>query len=283
MLDRVRGERTNSPSAMRSVMAVKKTQLSSPRSEGGFMRLFSSVCSHLAHPGTRTILLFALGFLFSGQSLLAAVRTWTGASINDPTPANRNNFWTTAANWSGNAFPVPGDDLVFPTAAFQTASQNTYAPGTSFGKITIESHVMVGATIVLTNGISATGGQITLNGIKIANLQTFTVPGSNSSIVITSPIDTNGQSLRLDVTGTIVFTGLIGGSGEVRRTTTSGSGTAIFAAANTFGTCAVSSGTLLVAGQQPGVPMRVDGNATLAGNGTVGPLLVVPNQPGEVP
>src|SRR3954467_12066947 len=130
---------------MRSVMAVRKTQLLSPRSEGGFMRLFSSVCSHLAHPGTRTILLFALGFLFSGQSLLAAVRTWTGASINDPSPANRNNFWTTAANWSGTGFPAPGDDLVFPTASFQVASQNNYLAGTSFGKITIENHTIIGA------------------------------------------------------------------------------------------------------------------------------------------
>ncbi len=187
------------------------------------MRLFSSVC----FPAKGTIRLFALAFLFDSEPLLAATKTWTGASINDPTPANRNNFWTTAANWSGNALPVPGDDLVFPTASLQAASQNNYAAGTSFGKITIENHTIIGANIVLTNGISATGGLINLNGIKIANLQTFTVSGSTSSLVISSPIDTNGQILRLDNGGTIFFAGAIGNNGEISQLFGS-SGTSVF-------------------------------------------------------
>jgi uncharacterized delta-60 repeat protein len=245
--------------------------------EGTVMRLWSLVGRGKTISGNAVAKLIAVALGLAGEQCLAATRTWTGASINDPTPANRNNFWTTPANWSGNAFPVSGDDLVFPTASFQAASQNNFAAGLSFGKITIESHTIIGASIVLTNGISATGAQIFLNGIKLANLQTFTVPGSSSSIIISSPIDTNGHELRLNVTGTIIFTGAIGNTGTVNQIGSggaggSGTGTSIFTGANTFAGGSVSRGTMLVAGQQPTVPMDVHGSGTLAGNGTVGPI-----------
>jgi uncharacterized delta-60 repeat protein len=241
-------------------------------------------CSSFVGPrgwisGNKAALLIGLAVTLAGSDCLATTRTWTGASINDPSPANRNNFWTTPANWSGNAFPVPGDDLVFPTSAFQAASNNNFSSGLSFGKITIENHSIIGANIVLTNGISATGGLISLNGIKIANLQTFTVPGSSSSVLIASPIDTNGQELRLNITGTIVLTGAIGNTGNVNQLGSggaggSGTGTSVFTGANTFAGCTVSSGTMLVAGQQPTVPVDVHGSGRLAGNGTVGSIFM---------
>src|SRR5262245_40389138 len=52
---------------------------------------------------------------------LAASRSWTGASINNPNPALRNNFWSNSANWGSNVAPVAGDDLVFPTALQATS------------------------------------------------------------------------------------------------------------------------------------------------------------------
>lgn len=224
----------------------------------------------------------ALAALEDAEPLLGATRTWTGASINDPNPANRNNFWTTAANWSGNAFPVPGDDMVFPNSALQAASQNTFAPGTTFGKITIGSHTILGANITLTGGIDATGGNISLNGIKVGGLQTFTVIGSASTVLIASPIDTNGQILRVDNDGTLVFSGVIGGNGEVTALVGS-SGTTIMTGSNTFAALGVLDGRLLIAGSQPNTITRVQSRGTLVGAGTVGRLELFPSLSGFKP
>src|SRR3954470_10843769 len=236
----------------------------------------------LVHPRQLTLFLFALPFLLSAGPLLATTRTWSGASINDPNPSNRNNFWTTAANWAGNVSPLPGDDLVFPTGSPQTASLNTFAAGTSFGKITIGTHVLTGSSIVLTAGLDATGGTIALGGIKIANQQIFTVSNANSSVVITSPIDTNGQTLLVDDTGTIVFAGPVSGSGNLLKRHI-GTGTAVLAGANTVSACASFGGTLVVAGSQPNTFTRVQIDGVLAGNGTTGAVEVLASATGFIP
>src|ERR1044072_1755084 len=106
------------------------TEPSRPHMEGTAMGLLSLVARRKAISGNAAAKLIAVGVGLAGEDCLATTRTWTGGSINDPTPANRNNFWTTPANWSGNAFPVPGDDLGVPTASLQAASKKTYAPGT---------------------------------------------------------------------------------------------------------------------------------------------------------
>ena len=225
--------------------------------------------------GNKLARLIGLAVTLAGSDCLAATRTWTGASINDPTPANRNNFWTTAANWSGNAIPVPGDDLVFPTASLQAASQNTYGPGTSFGKITIGTHSIAGANITLTGGISATAGVTALNGIKLANLQDIIV-AAGATHVISSPIDTNGQLLRVQNSGTLLITGALGGSGNLSNFL--GDGLTVLTAANTLSACnALGTGTLAVTGSQPNTSINVQQGGTLAGVGSVGTISVVPN------
>ena len=71
------------------------------------------------------ILLFML--FFAGKSL-AATRTWDGGA--------GTLVWTTAANWSGDAIPVAGDDVVFNTAGTYTI---TGVPTLSLNSLTITS------------------------------------------------------------------------------------------------------------------------------------------------
>src|SRR4051812_25060522 len=151
----------------------------------------------LVHPRQLTLFLFALQFLVSGGPLLATTRTWSGASISDPNPSNRNNFWTTAANWVGNVSPLPGDDLVFPTGSPQTASLNTFMAGTSFGKITIGTHVLTGSSIALTAGLDATGGAIALGGDKNCKQQVLSLYKAKSFFRLTHPLATKGPTLPL--------------------------------------------------------------------------------------
>ncbi|MGH9881070.1 MAG: hypothetical protein ACRD6N_06500, partial [Pyrinomonadaceae bacterium] len=78
----------------------------------------------------------AVSLSWSVWIALAANRTWTGNSINNPNPALRDNFWTTAENWSGNIAPSANDDLIFSSSA-QPGSVNTFANGTTFNSISI--------------------------------------------------------------------------------------------------------------------------------------------------
>jgi autotransporter-associated beta strand protein len=58
--------------------------------------------------------------LAASHPVIAASRTWTGLG--------GDLKWTTAANWAGNASPVPGDFLVFP----QGSGENDFPPFTAF-------------------------------------------------------------------------------------------------------------------------------------------------------
>ena len=119
-----------------------------------------------------------------------------------------------------------------------------------------------------------------MNSIKIANLQTFTVsPGV--TLLISSPIDTNGQTLRLNNEGTLVLAGIISGSGRVRN---QGGGDTIVAANNVVPFMdLLGTGSLAVAGSQPGTAMSVGNGDMLAGTGTVGPITVRPSGSGRSP
>lgn len=100
------------------------------------MRFSSLVGPRRGISGNKIARLIGLALTLAGaDDCFAVTRTWTGASINDPTPANRTNFWTTAANWSGNTIPAPGHDLVFPTSSFQAVSQNTFVTEPPSGRL----------------------------------------------------------------------------------------------------------------------------------------------------
>ena len=75
---------------------------------------------------------------------LLSVCTWNGQGTD--------NKWSTAANWSGNAAPVAGDQLVF-AGTTQTSTQNDLAAGTSFQSIEFQG-----------SGFSLSGNSTTVTG-----------------------------------------------------------------------------------------------------------------------
>jgi hypothetical protein len=64
----------------------------------------------------------------------AATKTWSGAS---------NGNWNVAANWTNNAVPVSGDDLVFPANIVATNSTN------NIGGLALNSITFNGTNYVL--------------------------------------------------------------------------------------------------------------------------------------
>src|SRR5262245_61225380 len=209
----------------------------------------------------------------------AANRTWTGASISNPIPSLRNNFWTTPENWAGNVAPVVGDDLIFGSSA-QPSSLNTFANGTTFNSISISpGNVMQGSSVALNSGISATGGQISLSAIKLNNDQTFNSTTAGTGPLITSPIDTNGMTLILGGAGSLTSAGVISGSGSLLK---DGSGITLLAGNNSYtGNTTAAGGTLLVFGSQPSSAVKLLGG-TLGGTGTVGPVQALGARDGVV-
>ena len=127
--------------------------------------------------------------------------TWTGSGADQ--------YWTTAANWSGSAAPAAGDSLVFPTlhpsstndfsAVAQSSgdvvsvpvapgltSTNNFAAGTQFGSISIgnNGYVFSGNAIKMSGGITATyasGSLILPLSIQLTQAQSFNI-GSGATL-----------------------------------------------------------------------------------------------------
>src|SRR5438132_7224087 len=79
--------------------------------------------------------------------LAPAVATWDGGGAD--------NHWTTAANWTGDVAPQPGDYLVFPSGAAQLANVNDFAAGTAFHSLALtgDGYAITGNAVAFTNGM----------------------------------------------------------------------------------------------------------------------------------
>src|SRR5687767_13837175 len=122
--------------------------------------------------------------LFLGFSICAfpATRTWDGGG------ADTN--WQTAANWSPDAAPAAGDDLVFPAAAAQQTNNNNFPFSTTFGSITVEggTYTFNGSPVRITGGLNVGAGTQTFNlAITLGGAQTFTAAtGATATVVLLS-------------------------------------------------------------------------------------------------
>src|SRR5438105_1841299 len=91
---------------------------------------------------TLAVITFAL--ICAPQSR-AAVKQWKGSVNGD---------WNNAGNWTNNAVPVSGDDLVFPSSAVNQVNTNTLT-SLRLNSISIGAgtYTIRGNAITLTNGI----------------------------------------------------------------------------------------------------------------------------------
>src|SRR5256885_14495997 len=90
------------------------------------------------------LLLFSFSLLAHG----ATTRTWSGFGPN--------GNWGTATNWVGNAAPVAGDDLVFPSGTPRLTTTNNLVAGTAFKTTTVtgSNYVFNGNSVTLSVGLT---------------------------------------------------------------------------------------------------------------------------------
>ena len=127
-------------------------------------------------------------------NVFSATKTWDGGGAD----AN----WNTPANWSTDVAPVANDDLIFPAASAQFATNNNLAGFTTFNSLTIEggNYTIGGNGFRLSNGLTVNGGtQIITTSINVAGTQTYTAAlGSTTTIVL---LNMSGSPLTFDGAG----------------------------------------------------------------------------------
>ena len=108
---------------------------------------------------------------------LAATKTWDGST---------SASWNNAANWTNNAVPVDGDDLLFPAGAANKANNNNI-PVVNLRSLTFtdSGYVVSGNALLLsgTNGITssqASGSNAITQPISLATNQPFTVTAAGA-------------------------------------------------------------------------------------------------------
>jgi len=214
---------------------------------------------------TLILILILSGLLTDAYS---ATRTWAGASID----AN----WQTVTNWRENVAPVAGDDLVFPEADSQSASNNDFSPSTVFRSITFEggAYNISGNPFGLTDGLTVSGGSQGINTTIILNApQTFSVV--QRSAVMIAAISFGEFPLTLNGDGNFTIQ-LISGAGALKKNDL---GVSLIASANNYeGAIDINGGILIVDANIPRSPVTVNRPSSiknfnpgeLRGTGTVG-------------
>lgn len=224
----------------------------------------------------------------------AANRTWTGSSGIDLN-------WMTPGNWQGGVAPSSGDSLIFPgvMSGGNETNNNNFPDGTVFGNISIntakgQDYAIGGNRVVLTDGIAegstgfVAGGAFVFFNVTLQGSQTFTA----------SVIDTVGNNLILNNSGSVVFNGALTNSNglelngfSLAKTNTGtmtlssnatilagsddfdlvlGEGTLVIdGKATGFTTCYVDQGSLIVDGSLGQAEPRGFGG-TISGSGYIG-------------
>uniref|UniRef100_UPI003A97ADF2 beta strand repeat-containing protein n=1 Tax=Rosistilla oblonga TaxID=2527990 RepID=UPI003A97ADF2 len=158
-----------------------------------------------------------------------------------------DNHWSTAANWSGDTLPSPGDHLLFEAGADQSTNVNDLAPGTEFGSILIagNNYKISGSSVKLAGGVTSSGSNNTF-GLDIQLTDNGSIGNSGSgTFSVQGAIDLNGNDLSITtVSGTTRIQDAISGAGDL---VTGGNGQTVFAASNPYtGSTSIAGGTLVV-------------------------------------
>jgi autotransporter-associated beta strand protein len=215
----------------------------------------------MTHP-KRQIPLASASLLCLALQAGAATRTWDGGGAND--------FWTTAANWSLDTAPLPGDDLEF-AGDTPLVSTNDYAAGFEFGSVTFfaPGYVVRGNALALTNGITLLGtiGPIEFfpNVMLLAD-QRFAVSRLNAALNLHGTLDLNGRTPRIFAAGTVNLLNTVSGAGGLIQD----GGTLVLHSNNTFsGTATLNFGACLVLASNANINVTINSAASFGGMGLV--------------
>jgi hypothetical protein len=117
-------------------------------------------------------------------------RTWSGGGTD--------NKWSTAANWTGNHAPLPGDYLVFPIAAARQDNVNDYPAATVFGSITVlggnyqfHDRAAAASTVAVSSGTLSTDS---ITGDSLAIGSTSAAAAASSTAAISPPANVASTS-----------------------------------------------------------------------------------------
>ena len=181
--------------------------------------------------------LLVVAWLFHPERACAAFKQWSGSSSGN---------WNTAGNWTNNAVPVNGDDLVFPANATRFTITNNLA-GLKLRSIIFSgsNYVLRGNFVTLSNGITA--NQSTgLSGIELPvqldAAQTFNTPSSAATLSVSGNVTNGGSLLTFTGNGSALVGGVLSGSGGLAK---NGSGELFLGGSNTFaGVTTVNAGVV---------------------------------------
>jgi fibronectin-binding autotransporter adhesin len=195
-------------------------------------------------------------------TVTGVAHTWSGGGMN--------TLWTNPANWTGNAAPTPGSDLIFPLGAAQLSSANDFPAGTLFNSITISgtNYSLTGSNILLNAGLDATNTTapnycylpLTLNSD-----QAITTGNAGVNLYLFGDIDTSNKSLTIAGDGNTQLASVLRGSGGLMKT---GNGLALLYGSNTFsGPVQILQGQMYIYhGYELG---DTNGSTTIAGGATL--------------
>jgi hypothetical protein len=196
----------------------------------------------------------------------SAIRTWDGGGAD----AN----WNTPANWVGDVAPAAGDDLVFPAAAAQFATNNNFIILTSFNSIVFEggSYTVAGNPFRLVAGMIVNGGTQAINtAVTLSAPQTFNSSAGGTATLAVLSLGANALNLS---GGGSYGIGIISGSGQVTK---QGNGASLIASASGFsGSFLVVGGILVIDANVPNSMVVTDGDTgAVGGTGTIGNAMIV--------
>ncbi len=206
------------------------------------------------------------------SNAFSAVKTWDGGGAD----AN----WTTAANWANDVAPVANDDLVFPAASAQQATNNNFFILTSFRSLTFEggTYTIGGNPFRLANGITVGGGTQTVNtAVTTSAAQTFTAAQGTVTTLAVLSIST---PLTIDGSGSFGI-GLLSGSGAIIK---NGLGASLLASASGYsGAITLNDGIFVADASIPNSAVNINGGSIgggefgfsgFGGTGTIGATTV---------
>lgn len=140
--------------------------------------------------------------LFAAAAAAAADRTWDGGGSNA--------YWSTPANWDGDAAAPSAGDALFFGASSRLAATNDLAAGSSFSGITFASaagaYVLGGNAVALAGDVTNLSTSAKTLALPLVLSGTRTIFGSNAAVAVSGGLSGPG-GLSTCVTNTLTLSG----------------------------------------------------------------------------